>query len=224
MGLQEFLEMMPLPSDDQKSKPKQPRDAHKEEMIKTLPWLAILDEKEGFEAKPTGSSSSMDTPPGGKTDSDDEDTQTVEVMKAIDLARSALSKDPQPSFDDFYCSARIASGDRDGPQGLPFACLAQTRGDLAKEFCKRRSIPYTSQFIFSVCGSPTIAYTLGRSWCHRMQHFYNLELLSPDGPGLVFTESDFTNYNEPTELTRLSGQVLPRRVVQRIRDIRGLLQ
>ena len=46
------------------------------------------------------------------------------------------------------------------------------------------------------------ARVLCRSWCHRMQYFYNLEQ-EAGGPGFVFTPAMVAGYMEPDELTAL---------------------
>eukprot|EP00974_Lingulodinium_polyedra_P036967 3545813-Lingulodinium_polyedra.AAC.1 len=127
---------------------------------------------------------------------EEEDAESMEVMKKLDAARAALGKDIQGSFDDFRTSVLLAAP-KDADQGGPYACLCVARGDLAIQWCKRRGLAYSQKLAFGVFGSSKIAGVLGRAWCHKLQHFYNLELLSPAGPDLKYTPKDFSDYQEP---------------------------
>ena len=72
-----------------------------------------------------------------------------------------------------------------------------------------------------VSGVPTCG-ALARSWCHKMQLWYDYELGHDDGIGAVFTAELFGVYVEPAELTHLAASTANAEVIKRIDDIRGL--
>ena len=51
------------------------------------------------------------------------------------------------------------------------------------------------------------AKILVRSWCHRMQYFYNLEMSAAPSSDFSFAPAVVEAYGEPTELAALAGMV-----------------
>jgi len=79
----------------------------------------------------------------------------------------------------------------------------QTTNRLAKEWAVRRGLQVTFKATFAEHGKDA-CIVLVRSWCHRMQ-FFDMELASQDGPGLVYTRDMVNSYLEPTELVALAA-------------------
>ena len=69
-----------------------------------------------------------------------------------------------------------------------------------------------------------LAVTLARGYCHKLQHFFNLELTSSRGFAFVITPAVFDAYEEPTDFARVAIEFTTfREAVARIQKIRGLL-
>ena len=62
---------------------------------------------------------------------------------------------------------------------------------------------------------------LVRSWCHRMQHFFNLEQAHVGGD-FAFTKEMLDSYIEPAELTALARDTKKADTLTRIRIIRSI--
>ena len=75
---------------------------------------------------------------------------------------------------------------------------------------------------FSAHG-PLAPGILARSWCQKMQYFFNVELASPYGPDTVFTEEHHAGFQESSELVALCARPdLQPRTMSRVNEIRGL--
>ena len=134
-------------------------------------------------------------------------------MAKLDEARRSLAADPMSSSDDFRTTVLSRN---DAVQGI-------ARNALAKDFCRRRGVPGGAiRFNFSTYGSATCGI-LARAWCHKMQHYLNLEVVHPLGEGLVFGPEEHATYDEPSELKRLLVGDLRSAVLLRVRQIRGLM-
>ena len=66
------------------------------------------------------------------------------------------------------------------------------------------------RFNYSIYGAE-VCRILAPCWCHRVQYYYNLEVIADVGEDLVFTEEPHAGYHEPSELVRLleGGRPLP---------------
>ena len=62
---------------------------------------------------------------------------------------------------------------------------------------------------------------LVRSWCHRMQYFYDCWVAG--GAGFAFTADIKAGYKEPAELTELVRTATKAETLQRIVVLRGIL-
>ena len=206
---------------------RQTADKHKDELIQSFPWLASLDDTEGFAEKPSPPSSSTAgslgpaEQPGVLLPED----QLDQVMKELDMARVLLAASaPERSYDDFK-TAILGGSYSMHRTGEPLdAVQGSARGALAKAFCTRRDVQRTIRFDLKSYGQHASG-VMARSWCHKMQHYYNLELVSPLGEARRFTAEDHDAYSEPTELTRLAEEgPHPVPLRNRIAQIRGLLR
>eukprot|EP00969_Alexandrium_andersonii_P094537 4176715-Alexandrium_andersonii.AAC.1 len=144
-------------------------------------------------------------------------------MKALDEAKAALAKATTQSHDDF--KAIVLGGPAHMAQhGKAYhSVCGVTRGGLAKDFCKRRGVQYTFRCSYALYGDAACGI-LARAWCHKMQHYFNLELASSEGEDLVFTSEHRNTYSEPTELQKLLAEGHPNpALLQRVEALRSLL-
>lgn len=92
----------------------------------------------------------------------------------------------------------------------------------AQEWCARRGVQKSMRVNYATYGAEGCGI-LARAWCHKMQHFYNLELTDPAGPALAFHSGLVDAYVEPTEFTRLADGAAGALSV-RVGLIRGLFR
>ena len=68
-----------------------------------------------------------------------------------------------------------------------------------------------------VCG------IMARSWCHKMQFYFDLEHADPAGQSKIFRERDHDGYTEPSEFTKLvSAGQYPTTLAKRIAQVRSM--
>ena len=192
-------------------------------LVELYPWLREHQDKtHGFTDQSTGGDRASGSAPGSKEETahlDDEDIQ--QMLEDLDKARAALSADPEPSTDDFKVSVLGGHWTMEHHGVGADAVMGSARGNAAKAFCTRRGVQQGIRFNYSVYGAEACGI-LARGWCHKMQHFYNLELSRPNGRELVFGAERVETYREPTEFARLSEGAAGA-VTNRIRQIRDLL-
>eukprot|EP00974_Lingulodinium_polyedra_P110732 10709164-Lingulodinium_polyedra.AAC.1 len=99
--------------------------------------------------------------------------------------------------------------------------LAIARGDMAIQFCRRRGVAYSFKVTFSACGERG-AGVLSRAWCHRLQYYYNEELLAPEGPTVAFSGRHHKGYQEPTEVKAWLEEGVRKEALEKLEMIRGL--
>jgi hypothetical protein len=105
--------------------------------------------------------------------------------------------------------------------GKPFdAVQGYCVSNDADEFCVRRLGVKTARF--TVTYGIKACTTLARSWSHKLQHFYNLEVASDVGHAFVITEAHRRSYNEPAELSELAETSSVVELLARVNQIRGL--
>ena len=207
--LQQFLRYLPNePKEETEPKKRKVKDNHSEALRKAFLWLTVLDEKEGFTGGPATAASSATSAtgdgPSGSADAypDGEDIDAVQVMQALDSARSALARESTESWDDFGVTVLGGMGLM-ATDGIPFdAVCGICKGQHIVQWCRRRGVQYSFRANYSTYGT-RVCGILCRAWSHRMQYYYNLQVTSPEGDALVFTEEHHAGYTEPTELTRL---------------------
>ena len=82
-------------------------------LVEDVPWLAELDEKEGFAGSgAAGSEGPADGGPGAEQGDDepDEVEKTIFVMKTLDEVRAALEKQSVETQDDFRVTVMGGKG------------------------------------------------------------------------------------------------------------------
>ena len=103
------------------------------------------------------------------------------------------------------------------------AMQGQCSGQVADGWA-RRNAATTFKATFSEHGTPE-SKILVRAWCHRMQHFFNLEMAALEPASFVFTAAHLAAYEEPIEFTDLAmvdGHPRWRKWMARIRAIRNI--
>ena len=132
----------------------------------------------------------------------DEDT----MMTALaDLEKERIAAADEHSFSghpDF--ASRVRGGESQvlkSGEGA-HAHQSQCTSKFSTAWARRRGLHATFK---ATHGPRDIAQAkiLCRSWCHRMQFFYNLEKASAEGPGLIYTAAHIASYVEPSELLAL---------------------
>eukprot|EP00974_Lingulodinium_polyedra_P103849 10051442-Lingulodinium_polyedra.AAC.1 len=169
-----------------------------------MPWIAELDAQEGHsgEAQKGGASGSAE---GGlesgkeESDEEEEDLMQTRVMAALDKAREALAKESTLTFDDFRTTVLGGQDLMQRTGKTHDNVIGMARGKAAEEFCKRHHEPYSFRASIATYGEKG-ASILCRAWCHRAQYYYDAERKHFLGQGLVFSEVQHKDYQEPPEL------------------------
>ena len=95
----------------------------------------------------------------------------------LDLARALVSAGDEERGDrDFVVKVRHSTEKALAGEG-PDALQAQTRTELARDWCNRHKLQTTFKATFSRYGFDT-SNILARAWCHRMQYFWDMEMAS----------------------------------------------
>ena len=195
-----------LPEFKKTGEPKVKKAKRTDDPVLDMPWLEHLNTKSGFEMtfdalkaahkKASRSGSSADD------DELDEDMMLAELAD-LDKARSAAAEEQAASgIADFVSKVRggesqiLASGE----------AVHAMQGQSLKwgyAWAKRRNLHVTFKATFSQ-HEEAVSKILCRSWCHRMQYFYNVEVAAAEGPDLVYRPELVAAYVEPTELTALA--------------------
>ena len=178
-----------------------------DEMLTEMHWLQHLDERQGFDGEVSALfagtiSSGSEGPAGFAMDED----ALFAGLDRLDKARAAAAAEHTArGCGDFKAIVRggasqvVASGE--AVHAMQAVCVPADRG-LAYDWAKRRGLRVSFKATFHPHGVPE-AKAMTRSWCHRMQHFFNLEVESGLGPELVYSRDVVDAYEEPVELTAL---------------------
>lgn len=172
-----------------------------ESLIQELPWLSKIWTKIDRSEEPPRTEPD-EAPAAGKgaADPDMDDDEVEAIYEELERRRRELAAD-HPSGEDF--GTTLLGGRWTLRERGDSADVVQGRGRnaLAKEFCARRGVPQTARFEIAQYTEANAAI-LARAWCHRMQYFYDLEVVS-GGAAYSFAPEDCRAYVEPTELSRL---------------------
>ena len=200
-----------------------------DELIDAYPWLADLDDREGFsEHIPSESCGSASSGHGDRAREDvvlDEDA-VEQAMRELDEVRAGLAAhEPRESEADFKTSV---SGGQWLLAERGLACDAiqgSARGALANDFCARRGVQKSIRFDLAAYGHEACGI-MARAWCHKMQFYLNAELGGRAEENLPFEANVHDAYAEPTEFVRLcaSPDATSRAMARRIAQIRALLR
>ena len=180
---------MPTPECQDARKAKAKVDAHLEEAISEFPWLAWLDEKEGYTA--AGGATPGEGSGGAKRGSEFEVDKTEEetLLRGVcdlEKAKDAVGDAIRP--DDAVFAPKV----RTPGAGLADAIQGQTRAE-GLSWCAGRGLQQTFKVTTSVHGLEA-AQICVRAWAHRMQFFYEMELESDEGDALAYSADKIATY------------------------------
>ncbi|CAK0850441.1 unnamed protein product [Prorocentrum cordatum] len=180
-----------------------------DELVSTMPWLQHLDATQGFD---TGSDALSTISRQSARDSDchggaalevDEETMIQQLAELEKARLAAAQENLAAGCGDFV--SRVRGGEsqvrKDG-QGV-HAMQGQTANAFAHAWAKRRDLQVTFKATFLEHGVSE-SKVLCRAWCHRMQHFYSLEVASGMGQAFEYTQAHVDAYVEPVEFTALA--------------------
>eukprot|EP00974_Lingulodinium_polyedra_P046797 4484952-Lingulodinium_polyedra.AAC.1 len=228
--LTSFLQGAPDEAEDAEPQQKKQRvqDPVWEQMLIAMPWLAHLEEHEGYTGKKVdtskgAASGSADMAEEGSEEEENEDGDDVaqcQVLAALDEARAALSKETKATFSDFRSYVQGGSG-LEKAKGKQFDnVIGVCRGAAAKAFMRRH---HENDSFRNAIATHTIhgAAVLCNAWCHRCQFYKDLEATSPLGEGLIFGQEHHAQYKEPDDLIALLARPdCPAATRNRAKDLR----
>ena len=181
-------------------------DPEFDQLVHEMPWLQHLDFKQGFTSgEAEEGDGGFATSSKGKMADIDED-QIWEGLANMEKARSALAVETEAVCPrDFVPKIRGGTSEVLKSGEALHAVQGQCTNKDASDWARIRG-QTTFKATFSEHG-PVESKVLVRSWCHRMQHFYNLEMSAPADSDFAFTEVMVKDYQQPTELSTLAAQV-----------------
>ena len=86
--------------------------------------------------------------------------------------------------------------------GLGSDIAGSARGALGEDFCQRRGVQKPMRFDVAAYGEEACGI-LAKGFCHRLQHFLNLELANPALVQAPFSPGALAAYQEPSEFIKL---------------------
>jgi hypothetical protein len=217
----QYVALAPEPTRNSTNTGENPPKSKKKSLLEQFPWLDTYERKLDFYASHDRKKKKASAPESD--DESDKDSLNEEdvaaALEELHAARAEILLDADGfEFTDFH--TRVLGGRKDDPrsfdavQGIP--CTED-----AAEFSRRRtgqaSMRFSIAYGLQVCG------VLARAWCHRLQHFYNLESSDALGAAMIYTAEHFADYTEPRELLQLAETSTSGEVLGRIRQIRALL-
>ena len=180
-------------------------DPEYEQLVEVMPWLRHLDFQQGLTG---GEGSATDDAPEGVRRASAgvlaaiDDDEILAGLTALEREREVLAADDAAApGHDFIPKIRgglsevLKSGD--AVHAVQGQC---TNADAT--YWARVYGATTFKATFSE-HTPAACKILVRSWCHRMQHFYDLQQAAPPSAELAFTPDLIAAYREPTELAAL---------------------
>jgi len=206
----------------------EPDKKHYEALVRDMPWLQHLEHKRPL-LRDLDSSLVADPESVSTTDIDDsaavpeiDDETLLQGLADLEKARSAAVQDnAEMGADDFVSRVRGGASTATGiGQGVD-AMQGHTTNQLVKARAVRRGLQVTFKASFSEHGVAA-SKVLVRSWCHRMQFFFDLELRSDEGANLEYNETHVSSYLESSELQALEVDGHNPKWVSRIEFIRRI--
>ena len=167
----------------------------------TLPWLQFLDYKQGFTAEGPAGSEAVEAE-NAVIDEDEvwEGLARLERARAAEVEVAAALPDR-----DFVSKVRGGESEVYRSGDIVHAMQGQCSGAEATAWARMHGAS-TFKATVSEHGVEE-AKILVRSWCHRMQYFYNLEMSAAPSSDFSFAPAVVEAYGEPTELAALAGMV-----------------
>ena len=225
MPLQFILDGLPNAEPAEGKAAKQRKlDHHIEELILEFPWLKELDGKEGFsdvglkEAAGLGGFTGKKLPEPAEMD----DELLFGAVNQLEKAKAHLAAAPGARHNDFGTKIRGGPSQLLKTGEMVHAAQAVARNPAAISFCARRGVNQTFKSTFSK--GIAAGEVLVRGWARKMQHFFNLEFMEPEGEALVFVKKHHDDYQESDEFLELAENTDLPHVKARIAQIRALFQ
>ena len=188
------------PRKDNRGRTKAERDHH-EELVRNFPWLQHLDMDYGYTAdEPADSDAARERAAGilgtiAVVDLPEEEAMAM-AYAALEKARAALGDAEGSNTDDF--GTRVLSWND--------ATAGYCKNALAKDFCKARGEQQGMRFNFGAHGDRACGI-MARYWAHKMQYYFNLDLVSGGAVGgLVYTAEHHDAYDPPREARELADE------------------
>ena len=184
-----------------------PVDTGYDELLKVMPWLLHLDDQHGFSStKVRAAGGASSSKGGGNTEDDDceldEETMLAGLADMEKARRSLVEEDIHEGTRDFH--PKIRGGPSQMLKSGEAVHAAQgASNNNGSAWAKRHGLQVSFKATYSEYGVAN-SNALVRSWCHRMQHFYDVEVAARAGLDFVFSQDVLDAYIEPTELTALA--------------------
>jgi len=197
--------------------------SHKDALTREFPWAAQGLAKLHREAKPKKVKAELPLIAGSSEENEeaeDEDDVVQAAFAELRRRNNDLDLEHLSTWDDFKVQLESLGGVR--KSGVPYdAFRGYSRTELAAQFCRENRSPLSATFAFSVYTEHK-AGVLARSWCHRLQYFFDKSLHHPDLL-CTCTPAERSSYQEPSELTALAEEPdLPANIQRRIATIRAV--
>jgi len=197
--------------------------SHKDALTREFPWAAQGLAKLQREAKPKKVKAELPLIAGSSEENEeaeDEDDVVEAAFAELRRRNNDLDLEHLSTWDDFKVQLESLGGVR--KSGVPYdAFRGYSRTELAEQFCRANRSPLSATFAFSVYTEHK-AGVLARSWCHRLQYFFDKSLHHPDLL-CTCTPAERSSYQEPSELTALAEEPdLPANIQRRIATIRAV--
>jgi hypothetical protein len=223
VSIDEFLRLLPVGQAKAPSVPTT-RKRKTDAIITELPWVEKL-----IKGRPAMIVSKED---GSDNESSDDDIGIDPDMEASVLAdnwdeladmRQQWENDPLLRSDDFKLKVLGGPWTLAAHGVISDALSGITIGEHAIDWCRVRALNLSFRCEIALYAIENCA-VLVRTWCIKMQYYYNLSLTRPDGVG--FTDADRAGFVYPPEFelmaaTTFVGHARGQRRVQQIRNLFG---
>jgi hypothetical protein len=189
-----------------------------------MPWLAHLDKMEGFKnqlRREAVSSADVEATADKVVALVDEEV-LLSCLADLEAERAAESVAAiAMETIDFRTTIRAGTEALELKGEYSDASQGKAVSLGAKEWCERHRLQKTYKATYTEHGDTATCKVLVRSWCHRMQFFYNMELRQGD-TAFVFTLAHVREYVEPSEFTALASRVKKKSTMMRIDLVRSI--
>jgi hypothetical protein len=224
--LQVFFQSLPdrPQSASQNTKEDQANHAHREKLVDKFPWLHKLDfQREGTSCPPAGGDGGPGREPALPHDAHMADAD-VDAMFVEFAAHRAQWADGLPATTDDFKVTLLGGRWLAAHHGMAYdAFQGASTNQRAKLFCRNRNMPFSARYNISTYGNAE-ASMLARTWCHKMQHYYNVAVAAGNDAH-PFTDEHHHAYIEPTEFTRYADAADGNRaIIGRVGQFRSLFR
>jgi hypothetical protein len=147
-----------------------------------------------------------DSESGSDADIDIDAETERRAWEELAEARAILDATDVPRFDDFRVVARGGESVM-AKKGVGADCYTgKAQGLDVEDWCRRKGVCFSARFEISTF-TAVRSQVMARTWCHKMQFYYNLAISSAD-PLRPFTAVERASWVPPTEFTRASAEMV----------------